>query len=283
MATPVRLPDGRLLEVHDAAPAGTAAASAADPAALTVIWHHGSPHTGALYEPLIGAAAARGIRLVTYARPSYGASTANPGRTIASAADDVARIADSLGIGRFAVMGASGGGSHALACAALLPGRVIAAATFACPAPYTEAIDWFAGMAAPGALRAGREGRATREPFAATHEFDPSQFIAPDWSALSGSWAALGRDAAAAESAGPDGLVDDDVALAGPWGLDLATIAVPVLLVQGGGERMIPRSHADLLLAAIPTAELWLRPREGHVSVLGAVPVAMDWLLAANV
>jgi pimeloyl-ACP methyl ester carboxylesterase len=65
-----------------------------------------------------------------------------------------------------------------------------------------------------------------------------------------------------------------------PWGFDLSGIVAPVLLVQGGEDRVVPPSHADWLLRHIPTAELWLRPRAGHVSVLDAAPVAMDWLRA---
>jgi pimeloyl-ACP methyl ester carboxylesterase len=59
----------------------------------------------------------------------------------------VAAIADALGIDRFAVLGRSGGGPHALACAALLPGRVTRAAVLVGLAPLTaEGLDWFAGM-----------------------------------------------------------------------------------------------------------------------------------------
>ena len=102
-----------------------------------------------------------------------------------------------------------------------------------------------------------------------------------DWAALGGTWGPLGADAQAAEGDGPDGLVDDDVAFVHPWGFDPASIAVPVLLVQGGEDRVVPPLHAERLFARIPTAELWLRPRDGHISVLDAVPVAMDWLRAS--
>lgn len=269
------LRDGRRLVVHDAGGSGAARGSGE----LTLIWHHGSPQTGGLLPPLLDAATQRGIRLVSYARPSYGGSSPNPGRDIASAAADVEQLADALGVGRFAVMGASGGGPHALACVALLPDRAIGAVCLASPASYTDAFDWYAGMAAPDALRAAGGGREERARFALTEEFDASQFIPADWAALSGTWASLGRDAEEAGAAGADGLIDDDVALASPWGFDLQTITAPVLLVQGGTDRVIPPSHADALLRAIPTAELWLRPRDGHISVLAATPVAMDWLL----
>jgi pimeloyl-ACP methyl ester carboxylesterase len=270
----LQLPDGRRPVAYD-----TGARDGLE--AMTLLWHHGSPQTGALLEPLLTAADARNIRLVSYARPSYGGSSPKPGRDVAAAAADVAAIVDALGIGRFAVMGASGGGPHALACAALLPDRVIGAVTLASPAPYTEAFtgDWFAGMVAPGGLRAAAAGREARERYAATEKFDENSFTAADWAALSGTWASLGRDAGQAEAAGPDGLIDDDVAFASPWGFEVAEIAVPVLLVQGGEDRVVPPSHADWLMRATPTSELWLRPRDGHVSVLEACPVAMDWLL----
>ena len=201
---------------------------------------------------------------------------------MADAAADVAAIADSLGIERFAVMGGSGGGPHALACAALLPGRVTAAVTMASPAPYTTDFDWFAGMRAPGGLHAALDGRDARARFAETDEFDEAQFIAVDYAALQGDWADLGADAGAADAAGPDGLIDDDVAFASPWGFDLSTIAVPALVIGGTRDRVIPASHATWLARQIPAAELHLRPGDGHISVLLALPEALDWLLAAG-
>ena len=266
----LRLRDGRTVRVHDGDP------DAAD--AFALFWHHGSPQTGALLEPLQAAAAERGIRLLSYARPSYGGSTPRPGRDVASAAADVAQVADALGITRFAVMGASGGGPHALACAALLPDRVTGVVCLASPAPFTEDFDWFAGMVSPGALRAAMAGREARARYAETEEFDPESFTPADWAALEGAWSSLGADAGGAEKAGPDGLIDDDVAFASPWGFELTQISSPVLLVQGGQDRVIPPAHAQWLLKSCPRPELWLRPADGHVSILDACPVAMDWL-----
>jgi pimeloyl-ACP methyl ester carboxylesterase len=268
----VQLDDGRTLHAYDTGP---------DPAAtLALWWHHGSPQTGALLEPLVTAAAERGIRLLSYGRPSYGGSSPRHGRDIASAAADVERIADAFGIGLFAVMGASGGGPHALACAALLPNRVTGVVCLASPAPLTDDFDWFDGMVDPGGPRAALAGREGRARYAETEEFDPESFTPADWAALKGGWSSLGADVGRASEAGPDGLIDDDVALVSPWRFELSQITAPVLLVQGGQDRVIPPAHADSLLRHVPRSELWLRPGDGHVSILDACPVAMDWLQA---
>ncbi|BDZ53989.1 alpha/beta fold hydrolase [Agromyces marinus] len=251
---------------------------ASHPGAPVVVWHAGSPHTGEPLEPLVRAARARGIRLVTFARPGYGGSTPRPGRDVASVAHDVAALADALDLDRFAVAGYSGGGPHALACAALLPDRVTAAAVLASPSPYGADDGWFAGMHEPGALRAAAVSRDERLRFAETDEFDPAQFTDRDFAVLGGEWGAVGRDAGRAESAGPGGLVDDDVAFTRAWGFELADVHVPVLLVQGELDRVIPRAHAVRLVAGLPGARLWMRLDDGHVAVLDVVPEVLDWL-----
>lgn len=269
----VRLDDGRTVRVHDSGDG-----SASD--AFTVVWHHGSPQTGALLAPLAEAAAARSIRLVSYGRPSYGGSTPRPGRDVGSAASDVAQLADALGVDRFATMGASGGGPHALACAALLPERVVAVATLATLAPRdADGLDWYAGMAGDGAsLRAAERGRDVRALFEEAHEFDPTSFTDRDYAVLDSTWVSLGDDVGVASAAGPDGIIDDDVAYVTPWGFDVAGIAAPVLLVHGGRDRVVPPGHSEWLLRHCPDTELWLRPRESHISILDAAPLAMDWL-----
>jgi pimeloyl-ACP methyl ester carboxylesterase len=266
----VDLPDGRVIRAFDT--------SASAPDAPTVVWHPGSPHTGEPIEPILTAARERGIRLITYARPGYGGSTPNPGRNVASAAEDVAAIADELEMDRFAVLGYSGGGPHALACAARMPGRVAAAAALACVAPFDGDDGWFDGMHAPAALRAAVVSREARAAFAETDEFDPGQFVDTDWAALEGEWSTLGDDAQRAEADGPGGLIDDDVAFTRPWGFDLGDVRVPTLLVHGERDRVIPRSHAVRTLAALPEARLWMRLDEGHVAVLSVLPDALEWL-----
>ena len=129
---------------------------------------------------------------MSYDRPGYGGSSPYPGRDVASAADYVSCVADALDIDRFAVMGHSGSGPHALACGVLLPERVLRAVSVAGLAPLgAEGLEWFAGMSASGAasLRAAAERRVAKERYEASGaEYDPEMFTPEDHAALSGAW-----------------------------------------------------------------------------------------------
>ena len=272
--TDLELPGGRILHVYD-----TAGDGGQD--RLTVFWHHGTPNLGAPPEPLLPAADRLGIRWVSYDRPGYGRSTPRPGRDLASAATDVAGIADVLGIGRFAVMGHSGGSNHALASAVLLAARVLGVVCVSALAPLAAAgLDWFAGMAAAGAaeLEAATRGRAALVDRLTSSPFDPEQFTPADHAALAGDWSWLGAVAEGALAGGLGGMVDDDLAYVAPWGFDPAKVSAPMLLLHGGQDRVAPSTHARWLAGAIPSAELWLRPEDGHISVLGSAPAALGWL-----
>jgi pimeloyl-ACP methyl ester carboxylesterase len=243
-----------------------------------VVYHHGTPNLGAPPEPLF----TEGVRWIGYDRPGYGDAPAEPGRDIASAAVHTARVADELGLDRFAVFGHSGGGPHALACAALLGDRVTAAVSVSGLAPWgAEGLDWFAGMSEPGSLRAAAQGRAAKEAYeAAPPETDPG-FIAADWAALEGVWGWFGKVVGPAMAAGPAALIDDDLAYVGAWGFDPSLIAVPALLVHGGSDAMVPSSHSEWLAARVPGAELRISPADGHISVLQEHGrPALEWLLS---
>jgi pimeloyl-ACP methyl ester carboxylesterase len=270
-------PGGQALRVYDTG----------DPGAeydMVLIWHHGSPQTGASPVPLLPALAERRIRCVSYDRPGYGRSQTQRGRDVAAAAADVAAIADALGIERFATIGASGGGPHALACAALLPGRVTGAVSIAGLAPLgAEGLDWYAGMADSGAeeLHAAARGRVALEThLASITEFDGDVFTAADFAALSEEWRWLGVMAEQAMASGLDGLVDDDLAFVSAWGFDPSQITVPVLLVHGQDDRIVPRPHGEWLAGHLDGAELWVRTGEGHISILRSCTAVLEWLLA---
>jgi pimeloyl-ACP methyl ester carboxylesterase len=270
----VVLDDGRTLHAYDASAEGAEAG-------VAVMWHHGTPNVGSPPLPLFPAAAERGLRWVSYDRPGYGGSTRSPGRDLASAAHDASAVADALGIERFAVMGHSGGANHALACAALLPDRVLAIVWGSGLAPYDAAgLDWFAGVSPAGTaeLQAAAEGPEALERLLTTSEFDPEQFTPADHAALDGEWSWLGMVAGQGMANGPGGMIDDDVAYVTPWGFDAGPVRAPMLLLHGGQDRMVPSAHSEWIARRNPSAELWLRPDDGHLSVLRDAVPALDWL-----
>ncbi|QMU72076.1 alpha/beta fold hydrolase [Streptacidiphilus sp. P02-A3a] len=272
--TDLALPDGRTLHVYDARAEG-----AED--GLAVLWHHGTPNTGEPPEPLFAAAARHGVRWVSYDRPGYGGSSRRPGRSVGSAAEDASAVADALGLDRFAVMGHSGGATHALAAAALLPERVLGVVAVAGLAPFTaEGLDWFAGMAeaGEGELRASVRGAAALEELLAASEWDPRIFTSADHAALEGRWAWLGAVAGKGMAQGNAGMVDDDLAYVRPWGFAPERVTAPTLILHGAEDRVVPSAHAAWLARHCPAADLWTGPGDGHISVLNSAPDALGWL-----
>src|SRR5205807_2487510 len=113
----VDVPDGRRIEVLVAGP----------DKGMPLVYHYGTPSAAVPNPQVFDGAAKRGLRTVVFSRPGYGESTPRPGRSVADVAADTAAVLDALGADRFVTIGKSGGGPHALACAALLPDRCAAA------------------------------------------------------------------------------------------------------------------------------------------------------------
>src|SRR5215469_4425444 len=281
----IRLADGRTLHAYDTRAAGAVGGSGALGPAVAVFWLHGSPNIGSPPEPLFAAADANGLQWVSYDRPGYGGSDPHDGRTVASAAADVAATADALGIGRFAVLGHSGGGPHALACAALLPERVIAAVSVSAPAPFDAGgLDWFAGWS-PGITaenQAATGGRAALEAHWA--EAEPEDmgafFTEADMAALGGSWSWLAGVVGQAMEQGNEGYLEDTLASVQPWGFRPDAIPVPVLIMHGAKDKMVPCAHGEWLAARCPAAEFRIVPDAAHITVLDSAPEALAWLAA---
>ncbi|MFL6128784.1 MAG: alpha/beta fold hydrolase [Mycobacteriales bacterium] len=265
--------DGRTLTVYDTGRTGAGDA--------VLVWHHGTPQTGEPPAPIVPVLGRFGLRCISYDRPGYRGSAFHRDRNVASAAADVAAIADALGIEEFATVGISSGGPHALACAALLPGRVTAAVTVAGPAPIgADGLDWFAGMATAveARMRAGRRGRVAIEAHLSSQGFRTDGLTRSDLTALVGDWQWLSASSQEALSAGFPGVVDDVLCMVTPWGFRPATIDAPVLVVHGTKDRIVPSTHGEWLARHLGAAELWLRPGDGHIAVLNSCPAALGWL-----
>jgi pimeloyl-ACP methyl ester carboxylesterase len=272
------LGDGRTIQFYDVTPG--------EGDLLPIIYHHGSPNVGEPPAPLYEAAAERGLRWIGYDRPGYGGSTARPGRSVGDAAGDAQAVADHLGLDRYAVLGHSGGGAHALACAALTPQRVIAAVSISGLAPFiahgqrVPGLDWFAGINPGGEaeLRAAAQGADALRAHLETAEFDPSMFTESDWDALNGDWAWCNHVVSLGQLSGPEPFIDDDIASVGDWGFHPSDISVPTLVVHGSADRVVPASHGRWLAEHFDGANLLEVAGAGHVSVLRSATTALDWI-----
>jgi|SRR5947209_8952087 len=280
----ISAPDGRALEVELTGP----------PAGEVVLFHTGTPSGGTMLSEHVAAGAERGLRHITYARPGYAGSDRLAGRSVADCAGDVVAIADAFGVERFYTVGWSGGGPHALACAALLPGRVVAAASLAGVAPReADGLDWVDGMgeeniAELDAADAGEEALESwmeeNAPGLAAVQADALQadlgdLLSPvDRASLTGGFADhLASEFRRALLNGYWGWFDDDLAFARGWGFDLGAIGCPVSIWQGGEDRFVPFGHGEWLARAVPAARSRLRPDQGHLSLtIGAYGELLD-------
>lgn len=180
---------------------------------------------------------------------------------MADCAEDVRGIAAALEVEHLAVWGISGGGPHAIACAALLPDLVPAVAVLAASAPWeASGLDYFAGMGElnvedmqlllndPGAARAKCE-QDRLEMLELTpgtlNEYLRTLLAPVDAEVLTGELAQYLIDSTRSGLApGSEGWWEDDVALLAPWGFDLSQIRTPVLLLHGRQDRFVPFAHA---------------------------------------
>lgn len=283
----IALSDGRRLDVYVSGPEG----------ATPLIWHHGTPGSRVTSRHLERSVHAHGLRLVTMSRPGYGSSSRRRGRRVVDVVADTAEVLAWLGVDQCVTSGASGGGPHALACAARLRG-VAGCLVIAGVAPYDAAdLDWLDAM-----------GQDNLDEFAAAIEgedplrhhldalegdfrdispeeiVDAMSSVLPDVdrAALTGEYA---LDVAAgfreALASGVDGWLDDDLAFVNAWGFDLAEVITPTMLWQGDRDLMVPFAHGRWLAGALTHAMAHLVEGEGHLSIAeGAIDEMLDELVA---
>jgi pimeloyl-ACP methyl ester carboxylesterase len=228
-----------------------------------------------------------GVCYVTHDRAGYGRSDRNHGRRVVDAVADVRALADELGFDQFGATGGSGGGPHVLACAALLPDRIVRAICEVGVAPLgspgLEQEAWLAGMdpenvkefgwALAGedvltpelqALQQQIEERVRVDPSSILQDFDMSEsdraeLARPETMQIiresTFEWAANGVD----------GWVDDDLAMLQPWGFDVADISVPVLIRYGLTDVFVPPAHGEWLAANVPGCIVKVSDAAGHM------------------
>lgn len=282
----ISTPDGRALSYREAG----------DPGGIPVLAHHGTPGSSLLYGAHVHDAEERGIRLLAYDRPGFGGSTRHEGRRAADCAADVTALCDALGIERLCTWGVSGGGPHAIATAALLPDRVAAAATLASIAPYgVEGLDFTEGMGELN-IESFAASRGPEEGHRAQHELELAGVLAATPAELIEAWRSIlgpaDREVLTGELAAwalesirdgvepsSDGWFDDDLVFVRPWGLDVGSVRVPMLVCHGEQDRFVPFAHGIWLAGHIPGAEARLSPDDGHLTLGERIGEVHAWLV----
>jgi pimeloyl-ACP methyl ester carboxylesterase len=285
-------PDGRTL----------AYATWGDPDGFPVLSLHGTPGCRFYRWPNEEVYARNGLHFITHDRAGYGRSDRHHGRSVADEAADVAALADELGLDRFGVTGGSGGGPHVLACAALLPDRVVRAICVVGLAPFgapgLEEDEWLGGMdeenvrelrnalageevLTPALEKLQREGeeRVAVDPSTYLDDFDLSE---ADRAQLSRPEVMEIISEATPEQAanGVGGWVDDDLAFLKPWGFEVSAVAVPVLIRYGLTDVLVPPAHGEWLAANVPGCIVEIETSAGHLGDDPEAEIASDarWL-----
>ncbi len=270
-----------------------------NPSGIPVFFLHGTPGSRLGPAPRPQVLYKLGVRLISFDRPGYGGSERQVSRRVADVADDVEAIAAHLGIEKFAVLGRSGGGPHALACAARLPELVTRAGVLVSLAPWDGmGLQWFNGMTDSNVLEytaAANEPRklATRLVQAAARiKADPTSHVAtlgPEMPeddrrvvADVGIRALLAQNFAEALRDSAYGWIDDALAFCAPWGFDPADIKAPVLLWHGGDDVFSPVAHTQWLAEKIRGSQVVIKPGTAHFGALEVVPDVLSWLIRTD-
>jgi pimeloyl-ACP methyl ester carboxylesterase len=280
------LPDGRRLDLRVSGPDD----------GLPLLFHHGTPGAYTPFRAIERAAHERVLRLVTTSRPGYGDSTRQAGRAVGDVVADTKAVLGDIGADRCVVAGWSGGGPHALACAARLS-SIAAVLVIAGVAPHeAEGLDWMAGMGEENVTEFGAalRGEEVLRPYLSdVREHLKDVGLEGIMTSLTTLLPQVDKDVLTDEfgedmvvsfhealRTGVDGWVDDDLAFTKPWGFALEEISVPIAIWQGSADLMVPFAHGEWLSSHVPHASVHLEESEGHLSVgVGAVDPMLDELV----
>ena len=247
-----------------------------------IIFHHGTPGHASMWTDWLEAAAAQGIRALSYSRAGYGTSDRNPGRSVLSVNGDIAQLLDSKSITKFVSIGWSGGGPHCIANT--FEPRNVGAISLAGVAAYgVDDLDFLEGMGPENhdEFGAALKGEASIDQWMQENVLGMKSVTGEeireafggligeaDKAVLQGETADhMAASMRSAIAVSFDGWIDDDLVFIKSWGFDLAAITKPVFLWQGDDDFMVPHAHSYWLEKHIPTATLSFKAGEGHISL----------------
>jgi pimeloyl-ACP methyl ester carboxylesterase len=267
----------RLLRLADGRRLGFAQYGAG--AGQPLLFFHGTPGARLVAGLAHRSALRLNVRLIAPERPGFGRSDFQARRRILDWPDDVAALADALGLERFAVAGVSGGAPYALACAWRLPERVRAVGIVSGMTPLdgppprppvgrgrrlglaaVRGLPWLArgafGIAAP-VVRRWPE-RALDLIAALAPAADAAILARPEVRPV------LTQDMRAALRGGGRGAAHELALLGRPWGFCPGAIGTPVELWHGEADPAVPIAAARRLAARMPTCSPRFLSGAGH-------------------
>ena len=274
-ARAIRLRDGRRLGY----------AERGDPGGRPLLYFHGWP--GSRVEGRVGDEAARatGVRLLALDRPGMGLSDYQPRRTLVDWPDDVIQVAAALGLDRFAVLGISGGGPYAAACAWKLSERLTGAGIVSGLAPV-DVPGVIAGMGRQNRLAfrlVGRLAVLRRVLMASTAvsvrrhpdrvlergvaaAVDKQYLDRPDVRTI------LAESLSEAFRTGSRGPAWELALYSRPWGFRLEDIRAPVHVWHGEQDANHPVAMGRHLATVITDCQASFYPGEGHLHFIDRLP-----------
>jgi pimeloyl-ACP methyl ester carboxylesterase len=222
-------------------------------------------------------------RIIAPDRPGYRNSAFQPERKIADWARDVAVLADHLGLGRFAILGVSGGGPYALACAWRIPQRISGCA-LVCPLGPVYVKSMLAKMNWGARLNLGMARRAPS--FSQILLSSVTNGLLSSWpqsidilrkvnasdadvAVLANPWTShiLDQTIADARRGGALGARQDLLLYTRDWGIPLEQVDLQMDVWHGEADGIVPVSHAWWYATGLPNARIHCLPNEGHFSL----------------
>lgn len=268
-------PPGNTLTLKDGRMLGYA--EYGHPSGIPIIGFHGMPASRIMLKVFENAALASGARLIAPERPGYGLSQPFPAGTLISYPDEVEQLADALGLDRFTVMGVSGGGPYALACAFKLPGRLIVAGMVSGIGPLSlpgstrdmirnNRIMFTLGRYSP-ALAAFLISRLIKSSLPSMEKHirqgtSPAPDLSPEIFAI------MAADQREAIRTGGQGVALDMKSLWQPWGFQFEDIHTRVHIWHGEKDNLAPVQLARNIAQRIPHCEPVYFPGESHTDPL---------------
>jgi pimeloyl-ACP methyl ester carboxylesterase len=241
-----------------------------------VFLFHGSP-SSRLFRPSTSVTASCRVCLITVDRPGFGRSDFQKGRSLLDWPDDVAALADTMGLDTFAVVGHSSGGPYALACASVIGSRIARVGLVSTVVPLDEVSAAYdelddddkelvdVARREPGEARrrieeSGRWLLEEPDAFLQAPRPEPDRVLLED-SKVRSMFVEMIQESVRSGLAGYawDGVVERN-----PWGFSLQEIESEILVWHGDQDHYIPRAHIEQMASLLPKCRATFYPDEAH-------------------